>query len=93
MSRVYVLINVKEGMVERVVEKLQKETGVLLADIIERPPDIIMVVQALNQERLTKLTIRALAPVENYIEGLQILPVLDSINVPISSNSLPFCNN
>jgi hypothetical protein len=79
MSRVYVLINVKTGTAEKVVQSLQNQSGVLLADIVERPPDIIMVVQAVNQERLLKLTLNALLSVENQIDGLQLLSKLDDV--------------
>ena len=77
MKRVYVLINVKKGMADRVLRSLQNRAGVLMVDIVERPPDIIMVVQAANQERLTRLTIEALLPLEYLIEGLQLLPSHD----------------
>jgi hypothetical protein len=74
MMRVYVLLNVKSGTAEKVVRSLQNKSGVLLADIVERPPDIIMVVQAVSQERLLSLTVNALQSVETQIEGLQLLP-------------------
>jgi|WetSurMetagenome_2_1015567.scaffolds.fasta_scaffold76899_2 hypothetical protein len=79
MSRVYVLINVKSGTAEKVVQSLQNQSGVLLADIVERPPDIIMVVQAANQERLLKLTLNALLSVENQIDSLQLLSKLEDV--------------
>jgi len=91
MSRVYVLINVKSGMAEKVARSLQKKSGVLLADIVESPPDIIMVVQAINNEILTKLTIKALVSVENLIEGLQLLPTLDRVFA--YETSLIYCQN
>ena len=87
MDRVYVLINVKNGMADRVVRALHNQAGVILADVVERPPDVIMVVQAVNQERLTRLTIEALLPVEYLIEGLQLVPSCDrtlSYNTPLA---------
>ena len=74
MNRLYVLINVQSGTAEKVVESLQKKTGVLLADIVESPPDIILVVQANDNQKLAELTIDALAPVEDMIKELQLLP-------------------
>jgi len=77
MSRVYVLINVKNGMADRVARALQNHTGVMMVDVVERPPDIVMVVQASNPERLTRLVIEALVPIDHLIEGLQLLPSND----------------
>jgi hypothetical protein len=60
MNRVYILMNVREGTAERVVDTLRLISGVLMADITGRHPDITMVIQASNQANLTRLTIDAL---------------------------------
>ena len=76
MNRLYVLINVHSGTAERVVQSLQKRSGVLLADIVDNPPDIILVMQANNNQKLAELAMEALAPVEDMIKELQLLPAL-----------------
>jgi hypothetical protein len=86
MGRVYILLNVKDGTAEQVATELRKRTGVLMADITESPPDIILVLQSYDQSRLARLTIDALTPVENEIEGMQILPAMnDNISSPYLS--------
>jgi hypothetical protein len=76
MSRIYVLINTLPGRVDDVVRGLQDKAGVLMADAVEdAPPDIIMVVQASNNQKLAELTLDALLPVEEWIKELQVLPI------------------
>jgi len=75
MNRLYVLINTHPGKAEEVVQSLQHKTGVLLADMVESPPDIILVVEAISNQLLAELTLSALAPVEDKIKELQLLPV------------------
>ena len=77
MNRLYVLINVHPGKAEQVVRVLQNRTGVLFADILASPPDIIMVVQASDCKKLALHTLDALTPVENMIKELQLLPAID----------------
>jgi hypothetical protein len=74
MMRLYVLINVKRGAAEKVACSLRKRPGVLFADVVEKPPDVVMLMQAINEFRLTRLIIKALVPVENFIDGIQLIP-------------------
>ncbi len=74
INRLYVLISVQSGTAEKVCARLRSSSGVVLADIIENPVDIIMVIEAADRCDLAKYIINALSPVENLIEGLQIMP-------------------
>ena len=74
MNRLYVLITVEDGTAETVARSLQNRPGVMLADVIENPPDIMLIVQANSNQRLAELTIGALEPVENLIKELKLLP-------------------
>ena len=77
MNRLYVLINVKPGKVEEVAQIVQNKPGVLFADIIDSPPDIIMVVHASDKQKLAELTLNALTPAEHLIKEVQLLPAQD----------------
>ena len=81
-AKVYVLLRVKEGKSEQVVQTLRSKAGVRLLDVLEGPPDVIMMVQARERRRLAELTVEALASVENITEGLQLLPAQDGCNAP-----------
>jgi hypothetical protein len=48
-----------------------------MADSLEGPPDLIMVVEASDKQKLAQLAINALATVETMTQGVQILPTLE----------------
>ncbi len=74
-ARVYVLLDVAQGERDEVVRTLRDRPGVTMADIVEGPPDIVMVVEAPQRLRLAELTIQALGSIEGMTENLQLLPV------------------
>jgi hypothetical protein len=53
--------------------------GVVIVDALEGPPDVIMVVEASERQKLAELTIRALASVETVTEGLSVLPAREEL--------------
>ena len=74
-ARAYVLLDVVQGDPAEVVRALRGRTGVIMADVIEGPPDVVMVVEARGRHRLAELTIEALSAVENMTGDLKLLPV------------------
>jgi hypothetical protein len=48
--------------------------GVVVADPLEGPPDVMMVVEASDRQKLAELSIQAFASVEAMVEGMQLLP-------------------
>jgi hypothetical protein len=79
-NRVYLLLDVVNGMAEQVAQVLRESPGVSSAEIIEDPPDVIVVVEATKQQRLAKYTSDVLALVERLIEDLHLLPVRNRLN-------------
>ena len=74
-TRVYILLNVKNGEVKRAVQALQEKDGVKKVEVLEGSPNILMMVQARNRMSLASLANRALASVETITESVQLLPV------------------
>ena len=72
--RAYILLDVVDGESERVAQVLRCKSGVVMVDLLEGPPDIIMVVQAPERQELAKLTTRALGSVDNMVKSMQLLP-------------------
>lgn len=72
--KAYLLLEVKDGRGGRAVEVLRRQRGVMVADLLDGPPDIIAVVQAVNRQSLARLTVQALASVEEVTEELHLLP-------------------
>ena len=74
-TRVYLLINTVEGKAKQVATILRGQPGITFVDCVEGPPDIIMMVEAENQQAIARLTIQALASVENLTTDIRFLPV------------------
>jgi len=73
--RVYVLLRLAKGDPEQVAQALRRKPGVLMADPLEGPPDVIVVVEASERQKLADLTIQALSSVETMIENVRLLPI------------------
>lgn len=76
-SRAYVFIDAAEGKADKVARILRDRPGVLAADLLEDSPQVVMVVEAPERQKLAELTIRALTSVEPMTQGTQILPSKD----------------
>ena len=87
-AKVYVLLRVKEGKSEQAVQTLRSKDGVRLLDVLEGPPDVIMMVQARERRRLAELTVDALASVEDVTEDLQLLPTPDGCSTSVLTKAL-----
>lgn len=79
-AKAYILLDIVDGKSEQVARVLRGKRGVLMADSLESPPDIIMVVQASDRQKLAELTVQALASVETFTEGLRLLPAKDGLD-------------
>jgi len=74
-----VLIDVVDGKCEQVTQALRGRAGVITVDLLEGPPQVIMVVEALERQRLAKLTVQAISEVEMMTEDIQLLPAHDGL--------------
>lgn len=74
-ARVYVLLDVMQGELAEVAQTLRGRPGVAMVDVVEGPPDIIMVVEARGRRRLADLTIKAISSIESMTKELKLLPV------------------
>lgn len=73
--RVYVLIDAVEGKTKKVAEILCDQPGITAVDCVEGPPDIIVMAEAGDRETMARLTVQALATVENLTNDIRFLPV------------------
>ena len=72
-NRVYVLLEIKEGDSRQAARVLRGKPGVVIADLLEGPPDVIMVIEASDWRKLAGLTGQALAAVESMTENFLLL--------------------
>jgi len=75
--RAYVLLDIDDAKFEQAAQTLQGKSGVVIADALEGPPDVIMVIEASEREKLAELTMEALESVESMTEKVNLLPVQD----------------
>jgi hypothetical protein len=54
---------------------LRGQPGVKMVDVLEGPPDVIVMLQARSRLELAELTSQALVSVESMTEDLKVLPV------------------
>jgi len=76
-ARAYVLLDIANGRSEQVAKALQGMPGVMMADLLEGPPDVIVVLEAFERPTLAELTIQALTSVETAIKSVRLLPTQD----------------
>lgn len=79
-TKAYVLLDINKGSSEAVVKVLRGKPGVVMADAVEGPPDVVIVMKAPNRERLAKLTNRALTLVEIMTEHVHLVPARGKSN-------------
>ena len=84
-DRVYILLDIVDGKAEHVVKVLRKSLGVIMADALESPPDVIAVMEAPERRQLAKQAVQALASVKTVTEHVCLLPVREKTNTAISS--------
>ena len=74
-ERVYLLIDVVEGRERQVLMALRGQPGIVLADRVEGPPDIVVIAEAQDRQSLANLIVQAIASIENLTNNIQFLPV------------------
>ena len=80
-ARAYILLEIREGKSVEAAEVLQSMRGIVIADPLEGPPDVVVVVEASDRQELARLTNRALASIEALIEDLNLLPVQNGLSI------------
>ncbi len=74
-ARCYLLIDVAEGKTRQALMALRRQPGIVLADRVEGPPDIVMMAEAQDRQSLANQTVRAIASIEDLTNNIQLLPV------------------
>ncbi len=93
MNRAYVIFNTLNGMAANVAQTLQYKPGVIMVDIMEDQPIVIMVVQSRSRQKLAELTVRAAASVEKMTEGMQLMAARPNISHQNATLAMAYRNN
>ena len=83
-AKVYMLLNVTNGNSTQVLEMLKGQKGVIIADMLEGPPDILLLIEASDRQKLAERAIRAMASAESMIEDIRLLPTITGSNTSTS---------
>ena len=73
--RVYILLDIVDSKSEEVAQSLWGRPGIIAADLLEGPPDLLVKCEAFNRQKLAELTVETLATVEQVTENVCLLPV------------------
>jgi hypothetical protein len=73
--KAYILIDVADGRANEILAMLQGQPSIAEIECVEGPPDIVMVVEADEAQKLAELTIKALTTVEHLTSSIRCLPV------------------
>ena len=77
-AKVYVLLDLVHGDSTHVAQILREKPGVATVDMLEGPPDIIMVIEATERQKAAQYLMNALDSVDGITENLRVLPVRKS---------------
>jgi len=78
-AKVYLLLNVSNGNSNQVIETLKGQKGVIIADMLEGPPDLIIVIEAPERQKAAEYLMRILDVVGNVFEDMLVLPVREPV--------------
>ncbi len=86
--KVYVLLDIVDEKSKQVAQALRGKPGVVMADPLEGPPDVVMAVESSERLMLAELIVQAVTSVETMIKGVHLLPAQVEINTYASPNPL-----
>ncbi|MFC1957625.1 hypothetical protein ACFLX0_02290 [Chloroflexota bacterium] len=79
-AKVYMLLSVSDGSSVQAIETLKGQTGVIIANILKGPPEIVLMIEASDKQQLAERTIRAMASVKSMTEYRRLLPTIMGSN-------------
>ncbi len=79
-NKAYILLDIVDGKAEQVAQAIQGISGVVTADAVEGPPDVVIVMEAPDREQLADLVNHVLILAEPMTEHICLLPARDKFN-------------
>ena len=71
-ARVYLLLNILEGKTGHAIQTLRNADGVIAADTLEGNPDILVIMEAPDRQRLVELMMPVLQSLDRITEDLHL---------------------
>ena len=87
-DKVYILLDVAQGRSAELARAIRNKPGVVMADTLEGPPDVVVVLESSERMKLANLMMQVLESVQTLVEGIHLLPVRDELNTRPMSPTL-----
>ena len=78
-SRAYILLDISRGHAGEAALALQGRPGVISCDSLDGSPDIMLVVEGADRQKLAELIMPMLASIDGMTEDLRLLVTRDDI--------------
>lgn len=72
-ARVYMMLDILEGKSASAMQILKNITGVVMADALEGHPNILVVIEAADRQRLVELIMPVLDSIERITKDIHLL--------------------
>jgi hypothetical protein len=77
-AKVYVLLDLVHADSDQMAQVLRGKDGVALVEVLEGPPDLLMVIKAAERQKAAEYLMHILDSVDGMLENLRVLPVRKS---------------
>lgn len=81
-ARAYILLHTVRGESEQVARRLREMPGVAICDCLEGHPDLLVLVEASDRQRLAELLMPVYDAIDNATQDLSLLVSRDSSAIP-----------
>ena len=76
-AKVYLLLDLVNADSEQVARTLRSKPGVATVDVLEGPPDLLVVIEAPQRQKAAEYLMGLLDSVDGMIDNLHVMPVQD----------------
>ena len=85
--KLYLLLDIVNPGYEEVVKVLRNKPGITSIEVLEGPPDILVVIKARTRRQAANYMINTLNSVDDVLEHFSMLPVAESSKFGIITNT------
>jgi hypothetical protein len=79
-ARAYLLLEIAEGKADQVASTLRSQSGVVVADILDGQPDIIVLVEAADRLKLAQFMMSVLDSVGRVTEDVHLMITKETLD-------------
>jgi hypothetical protein len=76
VRRAYVLLRTDSKRRDLARDILERQPGVIAVDLVDGPPDIMVVLEAAESQRLASHLLQAMTSVQDFTDSVDLLPAM-----------------